>query len=239
MATTSTTLDVACIELADSAADRIDRWRTELLLLAAGSKSNISESSFLGRELRGAAVVATMAEVENLLREVLVLVAREVNASGTPVRDLVEPLRVLAAHSQFESISNTTKMDERWDKRYEVTRLHQEAAISSLPGKSTRGPQPPLDGKTIKPSHVQQVWKVLGLGGSPFPSIGASTALTKLASIRNDVAHRNVSISEVFLEPGKTAVHLAGYLDEMILFSLHVGVEVEAYALARDWHKKV
>lgn len=236
MATVSKTLDAACIELADGAADRIDRWRTELLLLAAGALPNAPEASFLGRELRGAAVVATMAEIENLLREMLVLVAREVNASGTPVRDLVQPLRVLAAHSQFESISSTTKMDERWNKRYQVTRLHQEAAISSLPGKASKGPQPPLDGKTIKPSHVQQVWRVLGLSGSPFPSVRASTALTKLASIRNDVAHRNVSISEVFLEPGKTAAHLAGYLDEMILFSLHVGVEMETYALAQDWH---
>ena len=62
-----------------------------------------SEVSFLGRELRGAAVVATMAEIENLLREMLVLVAREVNASGTPVRDMssrfgcLQPIRRLRA----------------------------------------------------------------------------------------------------------------------------------------------
>lgn len=237
MATPSKTLDVECLELADSAAARIDRWRTELQRIAV--RSSIPEDSFLGYELRGAAVVATMAEVENLLRQILVLVAREVNASRTPVKDLVEPLRVLAAHSQFESISNTTKMERRWDGRYRVTQLHQEKAISRLPVESSMGPQPPLDGRTIKPFHVQQVWRVLGLAGRPFPSVEASTALTKLALIRNDVAHRNVSISEVFLEPGKTAAHLAGYLDQMILFSLHVGVEVEAYALARDWHISV
>jgi len=232
----SKTFDVACLDLAEAAASRVDQWRISMLLLSAGSLPSVAEDSFLGRELRGAAVVATMAELEHLLRETLGLLADEVNASGTPVSELVDSLRVLAAHPHFESLSATTKMDERWDKRDVVTRLHVDSSISSLPPRTATRPQPPLDGRTIKPVHVRQVWKILGLPGSPFPSNRAATALTKLGAIRNDIAHRNVSISDVFLEPGKTASHLADYLDQVVLFLVSFGVELEAYAQSRSWH---
>lgn len=105
------------------------------------------ELSFLGIELRGASIVAAMAELEHMLAECLTTLVREVNSSSTQVSMLRTPLRALAAHSLLESLAAAPGSDTAWTHRLALTDLNKSSQIASLPLAGTKRPQPLLDGK--------------------------------------------------------------------------------------------
>lgn len=216
------------IQFAEDAAARLGEWQRHLVNLSDGKLSGIPERSFLGRELRAAAVVATMAELEALLREMMVLIGQYVNASGALVRDLAPPLRALTANSRFESIAHSSDQDAIWDQKLAVTHLDVSPDRAIFPGRSRNSPQPPLDGRTIQVRHVAIVWRVLGMK-DPIPKASVVTSLKKLTQIRNDVAHRNVDIVQVFSEAGRTAQDLTSYLDDIVLLVLNIGIAWSDY----------
>lgn len=222
---------------ADGAARRIEEWRSNLLKLAAGSFSEIDEISFLGRELRAAATVAAMAELEALLRDMLISIGAHVTSAGVTYRDLKPSLRSLAAHSEFEGLVATRDSERMWDRRQLVTRLDDSDDLAALPGRTIRSPQPPLDGRTIQPRHISLVWSVLGIH-NPIPSASTVASLKKLTQLRNDVAHRNIEVRDVFSEPGRTASAIAKYLDDVLLLVLHIGVEWGAYVANQSYLRR-
>jgi len=219
---------------ADDAARRIDEWRSNLLKLAAGSFPEIEETSFLGRELRGAATVATMAELEALLRDMLISIGAHVTSARVAYRDLRPSLRSLAVHSEFESLVATRDSEKVWERRQLVTRLDDSDALAILPPRALRSPQPPLDGRTIQSRHISLVWNVLGIQNA-IPSASTVASLKKLTQLRNDVAHRNIEVHEIFSEPGRSARNIADYLDDATLLALHIGVEWSAYITNRRY----
>lgn len=216
------------LDRAEASARRLDEWRTQLHKLSAGSVPEIAEVSFLGRELRAAATVAAMAELEAILRDMLVDIGLVISSRGIEVRRLLPCLRSLAAHSTFVSMSSTADAEKHWTQRLLVTSLEFSSAHAAMPTRVVKGPQPPLDGRTIQPHHLFTVWRVLGLT-DPIPSASVVASLKKLTQIRNDVAHRNVDIAQVFSEAGRTSVEIATYIDDVTLLILNVGSEWSSY----------
>lgn len=212
----------------EQASERIEAWRSHLLQLSAGLMPNIDEASFLGREMRAAATIAAMAELEALLRDMLVDIAERVNAAALEVRELAPQLRALASHSSFESLNGTADRDKIWVQRLELTQLDASRSIARLPPRQKRSPQPPLDGRTIQSRHISLVWNVLGLRQA-IPRASVVASLKKLTQIRNDVAHRNIDILQVFSEAGRTALEIAGHLDDIVLLIIHIGTEWADY----------
>lgn len=217
------------LDMGEAAARRLDQWRSSLLLLESGSLAGAAERSFIGYELRGAAIVAAMAELEHVLSECLAALSREMNASSTAVMSLKPSLRSLAMHSRLESLATGSDSDAAWAHRLVLTALDTSLEIVRLPLGSVKRPQPPLDGKTIRPAHVQRVWTVLGMIGQPFPAQRCEASLMRLGSLRNDIAHRNIPIEDVFRQPGTSAREVADYLDDVELLILHVVTEFAAY----------
>lgn len=227
----------AAYKRADGAAKRIEEWRSNLLKLAAGSIPEIDEVSFLGRELRAAATIATMAELEGLLRDMLISVGAHVNKAGISYRDLKPSLRSLAAHSEFESLVATRDSGKVWGHRQVLTHLDDSDDLAILPSRTIKTPQPPLDGRTIQPRHISLIWSVLGIH-DPIPSASTVASLKKLTQLRNDVAHRNVEIHVAFSEPGRTARNIAKYLDDVLLLTLHIGVEWGTYITNQSYLRR-
>lgn len=228
-------ISIAIIDLGEESAQRLDQLKSMLLLLGSGSMVSVTEDSFLGRELCGAAVVATMAEIERLLREYLVGLAEDVNASKTEVREVVPSLRGLVAHGNFESIANTRQAETTWSQRRAVTTLEVSSAYALLPTRVSKGAQPPLDGKTITDVHVLRLWQVLGISASPFPIPSCATSLKRLASLRNDIAHANQPIKEVFRGPETSAKDLERLIDDVQLLILNLAHELSAYARSKKY----
>lgn len=222
------------LDRAESSAKRLDEWRTLLLKLGSDSITDISETSFLGRELRAAACIAAMAELEGLLREMLVSIGEHVSSAHVPVSQLTPSLRSLAAHTVFESLSNLGDNRKVWAHRLTLTSLEGSSQIAQLPKRVHRGAQPPLDGRTIQSPHISLIWSVLGIQKS-VPAASVVASLKKLTQIRNDVAHRNVDIVQVFSEAGRTANDIEHYLDDITLLIVDIGNEWSSYIAERSY----
>lgn len=216
------------LDRAESAARRIDEWKTQLVKLGTKSLAGIDETDFLGRELRAAAVVAAMAELESLLRAMLIAIGAHINDSGTAISSLVPSLRPLAANDSFERLLSVSKKNKSWESRLSVTQLDVSNDSTRFPGPTSNGPQPPLDGSTIQPHHLALIWNVLGVS-SITHSARVIASLKKCTQMRNDVAHRNVSIHEAFQAPGVTAMDVANYLSDLSILAQDIGLTWDSY----------
>ncbi len=233
-------LSIVSLELGDSATTRLAFWRQTLTMLTTGSFSGIAESDRLGKELRAAAAVAVMAELERLLRELLIATCDEINRAAVMVCDLRPELRALATQNQFQSIMQSTKGDEHWNGRAVVTTLESNTDIARLPTRAGSSPQPPLDGRTITPSHVQRLWQALGLAETPIPSPDLDVSLKALAVLRNDVAHANAPLDEVFHPdvPGKSAKDLESHLRNVERLIDHICLAFAEYGASAAYRRQ-
>ncbi|WP_396653357.1 MAE_28990/MAE_18760 family HEPN-like nuclease [Microbacterium esteraromaticum] len=228
-------LSITSVQLGDAAASRISAWRQNLTALASDGIAGVSESDFLGCELRAAATVAALAELERMLRELLVATADEVNSASVKVRDLVPALRGLASQAQFQAIAESSKSDQHWEGRQLVTRLELSEEIARLPVRSSSTPQPPLDGRTIRAAHLQRLWTVLGLPEQAIPRAPLEVSLNALSTLRNDIAHGNAPIGELFHPdvPGKSARQIEAHLENLERLIDHVALAFHEYGKSR------
>jgi hypothetical protein len=90
-------------------------------------------------------------------------------------------------------------------------------------------PQPPLDGKTLKPSHFNRIWQIYGLQGTAFPYVTWEASLQKLALLRNDIAHGNIPFMEIFQQAGTTVAEIERYIEDVGYFSIHLIEEWASY----------
>lgn len=216
---------------AEEAALRLEEWSKHLRLLAGAGTPVIVASSFLGRELRAAAVVAACAEVERFIRETLIAFSDDLGKRAVRVSDLQPSLRALALHKSFQTIKESAQSEKHWNERLTVSDGGMVTQIAEFPARSGKTPQPPLDGRTIRPYHLALVWKVMALPGTPFVTTKDSTSFTFLAQIRNDVAHGNALISEVFHDQRSDRDNnaVAEHIDAVALSLLHWGDVISDY----------
>lgn len=222
-------IGLAVIEAAEASATRIDRWKSSLLRRSSESAGSLE--SFLTTELMAAAVVACMAEIESLMRGYLVGLAQQINGLGIRIRDIEPTLRSIAGHSHFESLANSENSENIWLRRLRVTSFEADEELVQFPVAARGKPQPPLDGRTITPEHVHRIWLILSLTSDPFPDPACIASLRKLSGLRNDIAHCNYPIEEVFAGPGVSRDEVVKYLDDMVLFILHVSTIWSDYSL--------
>lgn len=216
-------------QLVDQCTSRLDQWRTNLAKLDRGSLKDISETSFLGKELRSAAIIAAMAELEHFLRELLVNLCDEITAASLPVNQLIPTLRPLAVYSAFESLSSSKDAEKIWPQRLAVTALENSADVAKLPTRQIRGPQPPLDGKTITPAHIARVQAIFSLPLFSLPSAPESASLLKLSGLRNDLAHRNIPVADLFSSKGVRCEDIDVHLDNIGTLIVRLGLAWIAY----------
>lgn len=228
---------IRIIELGDDATNRLNFWRQTLLRLSSDAMPGFTEVDPLGQELRGAAVVAAMAEIERLLREALVELSLDINHAGVPISALRPGLRALASDSHFQAMSMSPKGDKHWDNRAIVTRMETNTQIAKFPTRSASSPQPPLDGKTIRSIHFQRIWTVLDLDEAAIPAVDMDTALSAMSSMRNDVAHGNDPLFEIFHEQalGKSAADIAQHILHLIRLVDHFCLSLSSYAYGRKY----
>lgn len=199
---------------------RVDDLKRLMVAAESLMKDDAARWQFFTREARGAAVVGVMAELEALTRFVIQETHRAINASTLSHKELRTCMRQLAAHSAFESLRAVQDHSKLWGARSFTTTLEYCAELIVLPITSN-GPQPPLDGKTLKPEHFNRLWTIYGLPGIAFPSSSWASSLQKMALIRNDVAHGNLSFEDVFSQAGRTNSEIESYIDSIASFSIH------------------
>lgn len=178
-------------------------------------------------ELRAHVAVAASAELEGFVRGSIRLAHEELNRSHVRLCDLEPCVRQLAAHSNFQGLLTGQSEDKLWSHRAAVTQLERNVALAKFP-LPTKGPTPPLDGRTLVPDHFNRLWTVYGFHGDPLPDGRSDGHLRKLALLRNDLAHGNFALKEIFAEPSRESRHLVDYVESMRRIAAHM---LEAWRL--------
>ena len=199
---------------------RTDELKRYLIAAKAMRTQDSVRWTFLEREARATAIVCSMAELESLTRETIRRTHQELNSSALENRALTRCLRQLAAHDAFESLRYLQDHEKVWTTRFFATTLDASSDVLGLP-LPRKGPQPPLDGRTLKPSHFYRIWEIYGLPAEAFPMVRWVASLQKLSMLRNDIAHANVPFPEIFKQAGVSTSEVESYVDDISSFALH------------------
>jgi hypothetical protein len=183
---------------------RLDDLRRFLDVSEAISKQESIKWAQSTAEARSAAIVCAMAELESLLSGTLSAVNAAINDSGVAVGKVAPSLRPLAAHKALLSLAALGDPDKIWPQRQFVTTLEVCVDPVDLPvvTPASREPLPPLDGRTLKPAHIQRVAAVYGVELNRLIRTADTLSLKKLSECRNDIAHGNVPFSALFSRKG-------------------------------------
>lgn len=193
-----------------------------LLALVQNLGSSVSEAwESSARDARGLAIVCSAAELESLTKFLIQQTHRNLNSTIIVTREMRPSIRQVAAHSTFESLRHLQDHSKLWEKRAYATTLDSCLDSVSLPIE-TKGPQPPLDGKTLRPEHFNRIWEIYGLPGVSFPHSPWALSLQKISSIRNDIAHANLPFDEIFKQPGVSISDIELYIDHLGEFAIHL-----------------
>lgn len=218
----------------DRLLNRVDQL--QLLLAQNFSASKTADlPDFVSRELRAAAVVGSISELEALTRSAIQLTHNELNSCGLILCDISPSIRQLAVHNTFESLRGMADHSKLWEKRRFATTLETCNQPVSLPIILRGSPQPPLDGRTLTPSHYYRLWQIYGLPDTPFPVVSWEGSLQKLALLRNDIAHGNLPVDEMFTQPGRSAHDIRVYINDIGLFSINFADCWESYLINQGY----
>lgn len=192
-------------DLLEGYLDRLDELRRFLAVADAIEDSRAIPWRYAKREARGSAIVCSMAELEALVVGVLCHVNGSINESETAVALLRPSLRPLAAHRELTSLAALSDAEKVWRQREIVTCLDSNTKPAVLPvqiGHVAREPQPPLDGRTLKPHHLQRICLVSGVVVGSVIHTHQTLSLKKLSDARNDIAHGSMPFHTVFSRAG-------------------------------------
>ena len=202
------------------ALDRIDDLKRFLAFVEVDSNQRISVWQSAQRDARALAIICSMAELEALTKSTLQGVHREINNSSLPVELLIPSVRQLTAHTIFESLKELQDPAKMWEKRSYATTLETCSEIAVFPILNNH-PQPPLDGKTLKPQHFERLWSIYSIPGYAFPKSTWNASLTKLSLARNDLAHGNLPFYEIFQQAGRSVSEIERYVNDIADFIAH------------------
>jgi hypothetical protein len=121
----------------------------------------------------------------------------------------------------FDSLQDVGGL-KQWERRVEVLHRSTSTDIAVFADSEL-----PLDGKTIRPAHLNTVWLVFGLPGSSLPTPRHAFALNDLAEGRNMVAHGR----EAPLHFGRRRVtadvlRIADHIEEI---GIHLALKLDEY----------
>jgi hypothetical protein len=222
------------LDQAEEALSRLDRLKAFLLTAEDLHKQDGDKWRFLSQEARAACIVGVLAELEALTGVFLKGISREITAGRHAVSALRPCLRGLAGHTHFESLRDTADSENIWARRALLTTLDMSSDTAAMPI-PTRGPQPPLDGRTLTPAHFRRIWDVFGIDGDPLPDLASGQTLQKLSGLRNDIAHGNLPFAEIFRTAGTTAPSVERYVTQMSLTVIHLASAWSMYANTRAY----
>lgn len=217
--------------------DRLDELRRFLSVAEAIEQSSSISWSHADREARGSAIVCSMAELETLVVVVLCHANGVINSSAAAVGDLRPSLRPLAAHRELLSLAALGDAGKIWRQREFVTSLDTSTEACALPvnGQGGREPQPPLDGRTLKPHHLQRVAAVYGISTASLIQTQETLSLKKLSDARNDIAHGNLPFHGVFSRQGFLPAEVRRDLDAFDRIGYNLVATFDGYLDRADY----
>ncbi len=133
--------------------------------------------------------VLIAAAIENFIRDTVSGLGKEIRASGAPMRDIKTSLLSIFGDHHLSSLRDLRDYQKSWIKKIELLAMTNSSDPLGEPPTDL-----PLDGKTIRPIHLETIWSVFELPTSPFPNLICRATLTDIADGRNEIAHGHTPI---------------------------------------------
>lgn len=210
------------LEISDHLGRLLKRTSELKVFLAFTQTADLNVVGWLSgsRDARALAVICTMAELESLVKTTVQRTHEELNTSSIPLKLLIPSVRQVVAHADFESLRAIQDHAKMWDKRWYTTTLERCGDFAKFPVEKSH-PQPPLDGRTLKPEHFFRLWQIYSLPDAAFPDQRWPGALQKMALIRNDIAHGSLPYHEIFQHAGRDIPDIEKYVTHIESFAGH------------------
>lgn len=174
--------------------------------------------------------VLIAAATENFFRRTLSTLAKDITASGVQKRDIKSSLHSIFGDHHLVSFRDLRDYQKSWEKRIELFELPSSTDLLNA-----SPPELPLDGKTIRPIHLEIIWRVFALPNDPFPNLQCRAALVDVADGRNEVAHGHISVSTFAMKKGtKDTIKKISRIEELLT---HTSLQVMAYIASNGYLK--
>lgn len=195
---------------------RLDIAHADVAVLTASA--DVRDRSATTRAL---VYVWLAAALERFVRDALQFLLLELNALCLPHAGIRTSVFSLVADDLVERV-RVRKRRGAWLQRiemFDIVQSSQQAVFSP--------DVLPLDGRTLRPEHFENIWLVFGFAGSSLPSRLHAPALNDLAEGRNLVAHGNVDpISFGKTKATADLVRLSQRVEDV---ATHLTMAIEAY----------
>lgn len=133
--------------------------------------------------------VLIAAAIENFVRDTVSGLGKEIRGSGVPLRDIKTSLLSIFGDHHLSSLRDLRDYQKSWARKISLLAMTNSTEPVGEPPVDL-----PLDGKTIRPVHLETIWAVFELPTSPFPNLICRAALTDIADGRNEIAHGHTPI---------------------------------------------
>jgi hypothetical protein len=161
------------------------------------------------------------AGLESFVKGILSGLVQELSKLSYPLSNYKPGLIALCHHSIFDSIRDVTGI-KQWTRRLQVFQLTFEKSSAIFNPDIL-----PLDGRTLRPHHFAHIWNFFDFPGDPLPSPLHKIALTELAENRNQVAHGEISPTELGRQ--KTTQDLTSLLHKIEDIAEQLAVSIITY----------
>lgn len=173
------------------AAESLDQVRRDLGHFDAHALRLVGAERQALLRSRATTYVWLSAIMERFVKEWMKAICHDFSSLGVPWKDVRPSIFSVACGSELQAISDGVKK-ELWAKRIAIF----NRTLGNEPVRLNHA-FVPLDGKTIRPRHMEDIWSVFGLPMPIFPSPVHSAVLTTVADYRNDLAHGDESPSTI------------------------------------------
>jgi RiboL-PSP-HEPN len=206
-----------------------DRIRATLYDASTARISSTSVTRERGALATSMAYIWMCASLEAYMKDFLSTLIKEINASGVTYSELSPCLYSIAFAEDLQSLRDLKNL-KMWSKRSNMfVSLHNNSTVT-LSEKDI-----PLDGKSIRPEHLDAIWDVFQFDQPKVPHPKHLLALSDLADGRNSVAHGEVDpITFGRNKAYADTIRIVNLIDEI---TIHISITGETY-LRQGKYKK-
>lgn len=202
-----------------AAATASDELRSDFVLWDAKSLGG-SASALHSARMRGTSYVWMAAIIERFTTAWLRALIEELNKASIATSALRPQLWSMLASPMLDSLQDLRGLN-MWSRRAEMFAGVLGPATAAFDDNFL-----PLDGRTIRPTHIDSVFAVLGITHNASLAPILRTALTEIADLRNAVAHGNSSPTLVGrLKTANDVLRRIGHVDQICEHLALVGQE--------------
>lgn len=209
-------------------ASKLDEISQSLRWADAGSLSPSPIQKRFSHIVISSAYILAAAALEEYMRSMVQGLCREIQRENPKFSDLRISLLTVFAGSHINSIRDLRDYEKMWEKRVEFVDLFESSLATA-----DATLELPIDGKTIRPIHLETVWKIFGFDGQAFPNALYKASLTDIADGRNDVAHGHISIKKFSQKKG--ALDTGKKIQRLQDLALHFTLHAEKYISDRQF----